>query len=105
MSNALCISLIAIAFTIVPRVGAMGTLEISLHMQVNRFAVLSTAHAIASAIEESIKCQLKDAGNVKVHLEPAIPEAAGIEPVSQAEMQESTKSIVLEPSDIKKVSR
>ncbi|MEO9295906.1 MAG: cation diffusion facilitator family transporter [Nitrososphaera sp.] len=90
---------------IVSRVGATGRLEVSLHVQVNRSAPLSEAHAIASAVEDSIKSQLKDAGNVTVHLEPVMPEVAGIEPVSDTEIQESIKSIVLASSDIKKVGR
>ena len=90
---------------IVSRVGGTGRLEISLHVQVNRSAPLSEAHAIANAVEDSIKGQLKDAGNVTVHLEPVMPEVAGIEPVSDTEMQESIKSIVLASSDIKKVGR
>ena len=90
---------------IVSRIGGTGRLEISLHVQVNRSAPLSEAHAIASAVEDSIKGQLRDAGNVTVHLEPVMPEVAGIEPVSDAEMQESIESIVLASNDIKKVGR
>jgi cation diffusion facilitator family transporter len=90
---------------IVSRVGATGRLEVSLHIQVNRSAPLSEAHAIASAVEESIKGQLKDAANVTVHLEPLMPEVAGIEPFSDEGMQESIKSIVLASSDVKKVGR
>jgi divalent metal cation (Fe/Co/Zn/Cd) transporter len=106
MSNALRISLIAIAFTIVPRVGAMGRLEISLHMQVNRFAALSEAHAIASAVEESIKGQVKRAENVTVHLEPLMPEVAGVQPLADIEIQNSIRQIVLASSGIiKKVGR
>lgn len=90
---------------IVSRVGATGRLEVSLHIQVNRSAPLSEAHAIASAVEDSIKDQLNDAADVTVHLEPLMPEVAGIEPVSDEGMQESIKSIVLASSDIKKVGR
>ena len=90
---------------IVSRVGTTGRLEVSLHVQVNRSASLGEAHAIASAVEDSVKAQLKDAGNVTVHLEPLMPEVAGIEPVSDAEMQESIRKIVLASSDIKGVGR
>lgn len=92
---------------VVSRVGATGRLEISLHIQVNRSATLSEAHAIASAVEDSIKGQLKgDAGNVTVHLEPVMPEAAGIEPVADAAMQDSIKGIVMAAtSDVKRVGR
>lgn len=92
---------------VVSKVGATGRLEISLHIQVNRSATLSEAHAIASAVEDSIKGQLKgDAGNVTVHLEPVMPEAAGIEPVADAAMQDSIKGIVMAAtSDVKRVGR
>lgn len=90
---------------IVSRVGTTGQLEVSLHIQVNRSASLGEAHAIASAVEDSVKVQLKDAGNVTVHQEPLLPPFAGIEPVSDAKMQESIRSIVLASSGIKGVGR
>ena len=90
---------------IVSRVRTTDRLEVSLHIQVNRSASLGEAHAIASAVEDSVKAQLKDAGNVTVHLEPLMPEVAGIEPVSDAEIQESIRSIVLASSDIRGVGR
>lgn len=89
---------------IASRVGGTGRLEVSLHIQVNRSATLSEAHAIASAVEDSIKGQLKDA-DVTVHLEPLMPGLAGVQPLADIEMQDSITQIVLASPEIKKVGR
>lgn len=89
---------------IASRIGGTGRIEVSLHIQVNRSATLSEAHAIASAVEESIKGQLKDA-DVTVHLEPLMPGIAGVQPVADVEIQESIMQIVLASPEIKKVGR
>lgn len=89
---------------IASRVGGTGRIEVSLHIQVNRAATLSEAHAISNAVEESIKGQLKDA-DVTVHLEPLMPGLAGVQPVADVEMQESITQIVLASPEIKKVGR
>jgi cation diffusion facilitator family transporter len=90
---------------IVSRVGSTNSFEISLHIQVNRSASLSEAHAIANAVEESIKDQVKYAGNVTVHLEPLMPDVAGIKPISDTEIQNSIRQIVLASGEIRKVAR
>lgn len=91
---------------IASRIGGTGRLEVALHIQVNRSASLSEAHAIASAVEDSIKSQLKDAGNVTVHLEPLMPEVSGVQPVADSEMQDSIRKIVLAASsEIERVGR
>ncbi|MEO9363020.1 MAG: cation diffusion facilitator family transporter [Nitrososphaera sp.] len=90
---------------IVSRVDGTDRLEVSLHIQVNRSASLSEAHAIASAVEESIKGQVKRAQNVTVHLEPLMPEVAGVQPLADAEIQNSIRQIVLAAGEIKKVGR
>jgi divalent metal cation (Fe/Co/Zn/Cd) transporter len=89
---------------IASRIGGTGRLEVSLHIQVNRSASLSEAHAIASAVEDSIKGQLKDA-DVTVHLEPLMPGLAGVQPVADVEIQESITQIVLAAPEIKRVGR
>jgi cation diffusion facilitator family transporter len=89
---------------IASRVGGTGRLEVSLHIQVNRSATLSEAHAISNAVEESIKGQLKDA-DVTVHLEPLMPGLAGVQPVADIEIQDSITQIVLASPEIKKVGR
>jgi divalent metal cation (Fe/Co/Zn/Cd) transporter len=90
---------------IVSRVDGTDRLEVSLHIQVNRSASLSEAHAIASAVEDSIKGQLKRAQNVTVHLEPLMPEVAGVQPLADTEIQNSIRQIVLAAGEIKKVGR
>lgn len=90
---------------IVSRIGGTDGLEVSLHTQVNRSASLSEAHAIASAVEESIKGQVKRAENVTVHLEPLMPEVAGVQPLADIEIQDSIRQIVLASGEIKKVGR
>ncbi len=90
---------------IVSRIENNGKLEISLHIQVNRSATLSEAHLIANAVEDSIKTQIKDVDNITVHLEPLMPHVAGIEPVSDIEIQNSIKSIVLGQNEIQRVGR
>jgi len=89
---------------IASRVGGTGRLEVSLHIQVNRSATLSEAHAISSAVEDSIKGQLKDS-DVTVHLEPLMPGLAGVQPLADAEMQDSITQIVLASPEIRKVGR
>lgn len=89
---------------IASRIGDTGRSEVSLHIQVNRSATLSEAHAIASAVEDSIKGQLKDA-DITVHLEPLMPGLAGVQPLSDTEMQNSIMHIVLTSPEIKKVGR
>ncbi len=90
---------------IVSRIENNGKLEISLHIQVNRSATLSEAHLIANAVEDSIKTQIKDVDNITVHLEPLMPHVAGVESVSDTEIQNSIKSIVLEQNEIQRVGR
>ncbi len=90
---------------IVSRVKNTDTLEVSLHIQVNRSATLSEAHAIADSVEESIKKQVRDAADVTVHLEPLMPEVAGVQPVSDTGMHDSIRQIVLASGEIKKVGR
>jgi cation diffusion facilitator family transporter len=90
---------------IVSRVKNTGSLEVSLHIQVNRSAILSEAHAIADSVEESIKKQVKDAADVTVHLEPLMPAVAGVQPVADTGMHDSIRQIVLASGEIKKVGR
>lgn len=90
---------------IVSRVENTSRLEVSLHIQVNRSATLSEAHAIANAVEDSIKGQVKDAVDVTVHLEPLMPEVAGVQPVADSGIHDSIRQIVLASGEIKKVGR
>lgn len=90
---------------IVSRVGGTSRLEVSLHIQVNRSATLSEAHGIANSVEDSIKSQVKDAADVTVHLEPLMPEVAGVQPLADTGIHDSIRQIVLASGEIKKVGR
>jgi len=90
---------------IVSRIGGTDLMGISLHIQVNRSATLSEAHAIANAVEEAIKTRLKSVDNITVHLEPLMPEISGIEPVADDDTQETIRGIVAKASDVKRVGK
>ncbi len=90
---------------LVSRIGSTDSVGISLHIQVNRSATLTEAHAISNAVEDSIRGQLKGVENITVHLEPLMPEIGGMEPIADNTMQDSIREIILGESDIKKVGK
>jgi cation diffusion facilitator family transporter len=90
---------------LVSRIGNTDSVGVSLHIQVNRSATLTEAHAISNAVEDSIRGQLKGIENITVHLEPLMPEIGGMEPVADSKMQDSIREIILGESDIKKVGK
>jgi len=90
---------------LVSRIGNTDSVGVSLHIQVNRSATLTEAHAISNAVEDSIRGQLKGVENITVHLEPLMPEIGGMEPVADRNMQDSIRQIILGESDIKKVGK
>jgi divalent metal cation (Fe/Co/Zn/Cd) transporter len=90
---------------LVSRIGNTDSVGVSLHIQVNRSATLTEAHAISNAVEDSIRGQLKGVENITVHLEPLMPEIGGMEPVADSKMQDSIREIILGESDIKKVGK
>ncbi|NOJ27752.1 MAG: cation transporter [Nitrososphaera sp.] len=90
---------------IVSKVQSTGRLEVSLHVQVNRSATLSEAHLIANAVEDSIKSQIKEVGNITVHLEPLMPNVRGIAPISDVQLQDSIIGIVRQTGYIQRVGR
>jgi cation diffusion facilitator family transporter len=87
------------------KIGNTESVDVSLHIQVNRSATLTEAHSIANAVEDSIRGRLKSAESITVHLEPLMPEISGIEPVADVEMQDSIREIILGTSDVKKVGK
>jgi len=89
---------------LVSRIGDTDSVGVSLHIQVNRSATLTEAHAISNAVEDSIRGQLK-VENITVHLEPLMPEIGGMELVADSKMQDSIREIILGESDIKKVGK
>jgi cation diffusion facilitator family transporter len=90
---------------LVSKIGGTDSIGVSLHIQVNRSATLVEAHSVASAVEDSIKLHMKEAGSITVHLEPLMPETGDIEPLADSGMQDSIREIVLAASDVKNVGR
>jgi cation diffusion facilitator family transporter len=82
------------------------SMDISLHIQVNRSATLAEAHSIANAVEDSIKKQVTAVENITVHLEPVMPEVVGIEPIADSKMHDFIRNAILgSASGVKKVDR
>ena len=91
---------------IISKVDKTHSIDVSLHIQVNRSATLAEAHSIANALEDSIKRQLKEVENITVHLEPLMPEVSGMEPLADSTIHDSIKSTILgSSSGVKKVDR
>jgi cation diffusion facilitator family transporter len=90
---------------LVSKIGGTDSVGVSLHIQVNRSATLSEAHSVANAVEDAIRNRLKGAESITVHLEPLMPEIGGIEPVADAGMYDSIRSVIMSASDVKKVGK
>jgi cation diffusion facilitator family transporter len=91
---------------IISKITNTHTVDISLHIQVNRSATLAEAHSIANAVEESIKKQLKGVENITVHLEPMMPDVNGMEPLADSTIHDSIRNTILgSASGVKKVDR
>jgi cation diffusion facilitator family transporter len=91
---------------IISKVDKTHSIDVSLHIQVKRSATLAEAHSIANALEDSIKRQLKEVGNITVHLEPLMPEVSGMEPLADNTIPESIRNTILgSASGVKKVDR
>jgi cation diffusion facilitator family transporter len=90
---------------LVSRIDGTESVEVSLHIQVNRSATLSEAHSVANAVEDAIRKRLKGADSITVHLEPLMPEIGGLEPVADGGMQDSIREIIGSAADVKKVGR
>ena len=91
---------------IISKIANTHSVDVSLHIQVNRSATLAEAHSIANAVEDSIKKQLKDVENITVHLEPVMPDVNGMEPVADRTIHDSIRNAILgSASGVKKVDR
>jgi cation diffusion facilitator family transporter len=92
---------------IISKISNSSSMDVSLHIQVNRSATLAEAHSIANAVEESIKKELASIENITVHLEPVIPDVVGMEPIGEGTiMHDSIRSILLYgASGVRKVDR
>jgi divalent metal cation (Fe/Co/Zn/Cd) transporter len=80
---------------IVSKIANNNSMDVSLHIQVNRSATLAEAHSIANAVEESIKIQLASVGNITVHLEPVISDVVGMEQIAEGTMHDSIRNILV----------
>jgi cation diffusion facilitator family transporter len=91
---------------IISKIANSPSMDISLHIQVNRSATLAVAHSIANAVEESIKKQLGSVQNITVHLEPVMPDVVGMEPISDSAIYDFIRNAILSSaSGVKKVDR
>jgi cation diffusion facilitator family transporter len=91
---------------IISKIANTSSMDISLHIQVNRSATLAEAHSIANAVEDSIKKQLGSVQNITVHLEPVMPDVVGMEPISDSAMHDFIRNTILgSASGVKKVDR
>lgn len=87
---------------LVSKVDGDSWIGVSLHVQVRRDATLSEAHAIADAVEDSIKKFLKGADNITVHLEPFVHRVRQVQPAS-TEVRDSVHRILLSRDDVERV--
>jgi cation diffusion facilitator family transporter len=91
---------------IISKIANSHSMDISLHIQVNRSATLAEAHSIANAVEDSIKKQLGAVENITVHLEPVMPDVVGMEPIADSTMHDFIRNAILgSASGVKKVDR
>jgi len=92
---------------IISKIANSNSMDVSLHIQVNRSATLAEAHSIANTVEESIKKQLPAVvENITVHLEPVMPDVMGLEPISDSTVHDFIKNVLTDGrSDVKKVDR
>jgi divalent metal cation (Fe/Co/Zn/Cd) transporter len=90
---------------LVSRIGSTGSVGVSLHIQVNRSATLAEAHSVANAVEDSIRQRLKGVESITVHLEPLMPETAGVEPIADSNLKDSIRETILRSGGVKRVSK
>jgi cation diffusion facilitator family transporter len=91
---------------IISKISNSNTIDVSLHIQVNRSATLAEAHSIANAVEESIKKQVESVENITVHLEPVISDVVGMEPVKEGAIHDSVRNILVGgATGVKKIDR
>jgi cation diffusion facilitator family transporter len=92
---------------IISKIANSHSMNVSLHIQVDRSATLAEAHSIANAVEDFIKKHLPAVENITVHLEPIMPVAVGgMEPVSDSKMYDFIRKATLDSArGVKKVNR
>ena len=91
---------------IISKIANSHSMDVSLHIQVNRSASLAEAHSISNAVEESIKEKLASIENITVHLEPVISDVIGMESIAEGTMHDSIRGILVGgASNVKKIDR
>lgn len=75
-------------------------INVSVHIQMDRFTKLIDAHSIANLVEDSIKKHIRTVQHVIVHLEPLMPGVQEAKILVDKSMEESIKSIISSRKDI-----
>ena len=88
----------------VSRANAGEVINVSVHIQVDRFTKLIDAHSIANSVEDSVKKHIRTVQNVIVHLEPLMPGIQELRIIKDKPMEESIKSIISSRQDIEHIS-
>lgn len=89
---------------LISKVADVDSIGVSLHVQVNKDAPLSEAHALADAVEDSIRKHLGNVDNITVHLEPHMPELARVRPAS-SEIKDSIQELILARNDVERIEK
>jgi cation diffusion facilitator family transporter len=88
---------------LISKIEGTDSIDVSLHIQVNRNALLSEAHQLSDEVERSIRKYLKNVDNITVHLEPHISEL-GLYP-APAEVSERIREVVLSREDVERIEK
>jgi divalent metal cation (Fe/Co/Zn/Cd) transporter len=75
-------------------------INVSVHIQMDRFTKLIDAHSIANLVEDSIKKHIRTVQHVIVHLEPLMPGVQKAKILVDKSMEESIKRIISSRKDI-----
>jgi cation diffusion facilitator family transporter len=89
---------------LISKVAEVESIGVSLHVQVNKDAPLSEAHALADAVEDSIRRHLGNVDNITVHLEPHMAELARVRPAS-SEIKKSINDLILARNDVERINK
>ena len=88
----------------VARVDSGEVINVSVHIQVDRFTKLIDAHSIATLVEDSIKKHIRTVQHVIVHLEPLMPGVQEVRILIDKPMEESIKRIIFSRKDIEHIN-
>ena len=88
----------------VARIDSGEVINVSVHIQVDRFTKLTDAHSIATLVEDSIKKHIRTVQHVIVHLEPLMPGVQEVRILMDKPMEESIKRIIFSRKDIEHIN-